>query len=150
MSRIKPACALQRTQPTRTLLHLTLETEAPDVLDRIRAALPAGCRMEVRIAAAATHPDAAPDRSMAGCADTSGFTDRQRQVMALLLDGLSNKEIGRRLALSHFTVRNHVSQSLKLLNVPSRKAAIARLAGGAVGPDGPLPRHTAGIDPHRQ
>lgn len=154
MSRIKPAygrhfgesTAAAFDQPTwrgaqaatgsRTLLHLTLEAEGTDVLERIRAALPAGCRMEVRIANIASGPGFMPSRTEAGRPEMSAFTGRQREVLALLLEGLSNKEIGRRLALSHFTVRNHVSQSLRLLNVSSRKAAIARLAAVDADRDG--------------
>lgn len=55
------------------------------------------------------------------------LTDRQREVLVLMRQQLSNKQIGRKLALSHFTVRNHVSQLLRLLNVPTRKAAISAL-----------------------
>lgn len=55
------------------------------------------------------------------------LTDRQREVLALMRQQLSNKQIGRKLTLSHFTVRNHVSQLLRLLNVPTRKAAISAL-----------------------
>lgn len=48
------------------------------------------------------------------------LTDRQVEVLKGLADGLSNKEIGRRLAISHFTVRNYVSRLLHLLNQPNR------------------------------
>ena len=131
MSRIKPAFGGQCGETSRTLLHLTVEAEETDVLERIRAALPAGCRIEVRVARATAHPGFMSPQSEFGHPEPSAFTGRQREVLALLLEGLSNKEIGRRLALSHFTVRNHVSQSLRLLNVSSRKAAIERLAGVA-------------------
>jgi two-component system response regulator FixJ len=35
------------------------------------------------------------------------LTERQRQVMELLIDGLSNKEIGRRLGISPRTVETY-------------------------------------------
>lgn len=129
MTRINPAYGGQCAQASRTLLHLTVESEDQDVLERIRAALPAGSRMEVRFASGRLPSGATTDRNDTGFPGMSAFTGRQREVLALLIEGLSNKEIGRRLSLSHFTVRNHVSQSLRLLNVSSRKAAIERLAG---------------------
>lgn len=68
----------------------------------------------------------------AGRAMTCDFpqlTNRQQAILPLLLRNLSNKEIGRILSISHFTVRNHVSQLLRVLNLPSRKVAIALMRG---------------------
>lgn len=61
--------------------------------------------------------------------DFPHLTNRQQAILRLLLQNLSNKEIGRILSISHFTVRNHVSQLLRLLEVPSRKVAIALMRG---------------------
>jgi DNA-binding NarL/FixJ family response regulator len=36
------------------------------------------------------------------------LTTRQREILAMLRDGQSNKEIARTLALSPFTIRNHI------------------------------------------
>ncbi|WP_439569855.1 response regulator transcription factor [Sphingopyxis sp.] len=49
------------------------------------------------------------------------LTLRQQEILDYLLGGLSNKEIGRKLGLSHFTVRNHVSNILRILNFPCRR-----------------------------
>jgi DNA-binding NarL/FixJ family response regulator len=48
------------------------------------------------------------------------LTKRQREILLLLRDGHSNKEIGRKLALSPFTVRNHISLLMRVLRVRSR------------------------------
>lgn len=61
--------------------------------------------------------------------DVPQLTNRQQAILTLLLQNLSNKEIARSLSISHFTVRNHVSQLLRVLNLPSRKVAIAMMQG---------------------
>jgi DNA-binding NarL/FixJ family response regulator len=54
------------------------------------------------------------------------LTPRQRDVLELLAEGKSNKEIGRSLAISPFTVRIHVSALLRLLNVETRTGVAAK------------------------
>jgi DNA-binding NarL/FixJ family response regulator len=60
-----------------------------------------------------------------------GLTDREREILTLLIAGPSNVQIGRRLGLSAKTVANHVSNILAKLQVPDRAAAMtaARKAG---------------------
>lgn len=59
------------------------------------------------------------------------LTPRQLEVLELLHQGLSNKLIGRRLALSENTVRGHVQATLSTLSVSSRSEAafVARRLG---------------------
>jgi DNA-binding NarL/FixJ family response regulator len=52
------------------------------------------------------------------------LTPRQTDVVALLLQGLSNKEIARELNLSVETVKEHVAAVLRTLNVTSRARAV--------------------------
>ncbi|MEC3974840.1 response regulator transcription factor [Amycolatopsis sp. H20-H5] len=65
----------------------------------------------------------------------SRLTARQREVLALVAEGLPNGAIARRLRLTPKTVRNHVSAVLAGLGVPDRAQAIvlARDAGFATG-----------------
>jgi DNA-binding NarL/FixJ family response regulator len=51
------------------------------------------------------------------------LTPREREVLGLLADGLSNREIGARLFLSAGTVRLHVSNILRKMEAPNRTAA---------------------------
>ena len=63
-----------------------------------------------------------------------GLSARQRDILALVAEGLSNKAIGRQLAISHFTVRNHLAQLMRAMNAPNRQALAERCrAGGAPG-----------------
>lgn len=54
----------------------------------------------------------------------SGLSAREREVLALLAEGLSNIEIAERLAISEKTVRNHASNIFDKLGVWSRAQAI--------------------------
>jgi len=53
------------------------------------------------------------------------LTERQRDILALLVADLSNTEIAERLALSPYTIRNQISEILTRLGVTSRAAAVA-------------------------
>ena len=54
------------------------------------------------------------------------LTDREREVLTLIAQGLSNEAIATRLVLSLKTVRNHVSNILSKLQVNDRAQAIVR------------------------
>jgi DNA-binding CsgD family transcriptional regulator len=58
-------------------------------------------------------------------ANSAGLTPRQVDVLALLVDGLSNAEIATRLTLSAKTVDHHVQAVLRKLGVASRGQAAA-------------------------
>jgi len=71
----------------------------------------------------ATAPRAAPALSKAGAADL-GLTERQIEVLALMMQGKSNKAISRALDLAEPTVKIHVSAILKALKVANRAEAV--------------------------
>ena len=54
----------------------------------------------------------------------AALTERERQVLALIADGLSNTSIAERLQISEKTVRNHASNLFDKLGVWSRAQAI--------------------------
>jgi DNA-binding NarL/FixJ family response regulator len=54
------------------------------------------------------------------------LTQRERDVLRLLADGLSNEEIGKRLFISAETVRTHVRKAMGKLDADTRTQAVAR------------------------
>jgi two-component system response regulator DevR len=73
------------------------------------------------------------------------LSDRERAVLALIADGLSNREIGARLYLAEKTVKNHVSRLLAKLQM-QRRTQVAVFGAtmrdqGALHPQHPGPAH---------
>ena len=61
------------------------------------------------------------------------LTDREREVLDLVAEGLDNRRIAQRLALSEKTVRNYLSTVLTKLGVADRAAAIAKSRDAGLG-----------------
>ena len=56
------------------------------------------------------------------------LSKRKREICQLLIMGLTDKEIGRELGVSHNTVSNHLKDIYRMLGVASRPEAIANLS----------------------
>jgi DNA-binding NarL/FixJ family response regulator len=54
------------------------------------------------------------------------LTRREREIMTLIADGLSNRQIAQRLVISEKTVKNHIVSIYRRLGVESRGQAIIR------------------------
>jgi len=57
------------------------------------------------------------------------LTDREREVLAMMRDGLTTAQIAERLFVAPVTVRTHVAAILRKLRVPNRRAAVELLQG---------------------
>lgn len=65
--------------------------------------------------------------------DASELSGREFEIVRLIADGLSNREIGNRLSLSEKTVKNHVSHILAKLKVNARSGvAVYAVRNGIV------------------
>jgi two-component system response regulator DevR len=73
-----------------------------------------------------------------GVSKLSALSEREREVLGLLAEGLTNKEIAERLFISEKTVRNHVSSILHKLDFRHRTEA-ALFAAPLRGELGPKP-----------
>jgi two-component system nitrate/nitrite response regulator NarL len=64
--------------------------------------------------------------------DDTHLTPREREVLVLIEQGMTNKEIARRLGIEVRTVKNHVHNLLEKLRVRRRGEAAARLRSARV------------------
>lgn len=81
------------------------------------------------------------------------LTARQQEVLSFLGDGLSNKEIARKLKIELPTVKHHVHEILRKLGVRGRSAAVAKLhrdygAGASPSHQGSRSALSAGSEPN--
>jgi DNA-binding CsgD family transcriptional regulator len=66
--------------------------------------------------------------------DRDGLTEREREIAALVAQGLSDREVASRLQLSVRTVHSHLYHTYRKLGVSGREE-LARLLGGGTAPD---------------
>ncbi len=67
-----------------------------------------------------------------------GFTDREKEILLLVSEGLTNREIGERLYLAEKTVKNIISRLFAKLGV-ERRVQAAVIASHALSPPGRYP-----------
>lgn len=96
--------------------YLLKDAAAEEVAEGIRAAARGESPLDPRAArtvlAARTEPDPA-----------AGLSAREREVLGLLLEGLPNKLIARRLGISEKTVKSHLTSVFRAIGVTDRTQA---------------------------
>jgi NarL family two-component system response regulator LiaR len=101
------------------LSYLIKNVSAEDLAEAIRAA----CRGRSTLAAEAVQALVQPEA--AEVAFDAGLTPREREVLALMVQGLTNPEIAERLVVSRSTAKAHVSNVLSKLGASNRAEAVA-------------------------
>lgn len=110
---------VQRALQAGALGYLLKNASAEDLIKAIRAAQQGKRTLAPEAADALVHamnrePNVGDD-----------LTDREREVLALMVEGLNNNEIAERLILSVSTIKFHVSAILSKLSVTNRIEAVA-------------------------
>ena len=112
-------------------------TVGAEPLRRDVDALARRARLDLAVSEPAPDTASAADSLAPPAGDPYGLSPREREVLALLVDGRTNREIGETLFISEKTASVHVSHILNKLGVTSRGAAAAVAArGGFLGAPG--------------
>lgn len=108
--------------------YIPKSTHGDVILNALRLVLGGGVYVPpeilVRDAASTATALVARPRVTEAPAAKMGLTERQLQVLALMMEGKSNKTICRDLHLAEPTVKNHVTAILKALKVSNRTEAV--------------------------
>ena len=97
---------------------LVLSADAPDVLEPTVHAVLAG--------------QVCVQRELRGHAEHAAFSHREKQVLYLMAEGATNRQIGASLFLTESTVKSHLASAFAKLGVRSRaEAAVALQTEGA-------------------
>jgi two-component system, NarL family, response regulator LiaR len=98
--------------------YLLKAVSADEVAEAIRAAHAGRATLSPEAAQALVHAASQPP------APGLDLTERERAVLALMVEGLNNIQIAARLTISPSTVKSHVSNILSKLGVTSRTEAV--------------------------
>jgi DNA-binding NarL/FixJ family response regulator len=97
--------------------YLLKDASAEEVVRGVRAAAQGGSPLDPRAARLLLEAHSAPD-------PLAGLSPREREVLALLLEGMPNKLIARQLGISEKTVKSHLTSVFRAIGVTDRVQAV--------------------------
>ena len=118
LTSFKEGILVQSALQAGAIGYLLKDVSADELAQAIRAAQAGRATLSPEAAQALVHAASQPR--------TPGLdlTDREREVLTLMIDGLNNTQIAARLTVSPSTVKSHVSNILAKLGVASRTEAV--------------------------
>jgi DNA-binding NarL/FixJ family response regulator len=99
---------------------LVKDTEPAELLRAVRAVVAGDALLSPRITRRLIEEFASRAKTPAAHPDLVALTEREREVVALVGEGLSNDEIATRLVISAATAKTHVSRAMIKLGVRDR------------------------------
>jgi DNA-binding NarL/FixJ family response regulator len=105
---------VQRALQAGAIGYVLKDAEPQEVVAAVRSAAAGHAPIDAR-AARALLPDAAPPRPV--------LSPREEEVLALLAEGLANKQIAQRLGVAERTVKVHVGNVFRRIGVADRTSA---------------------------
>jgi two-component system nitrate/nitrite response regulator NarL len=100
--------------------YATADQPLAEVVAAVAAAADGELQCSPRVSAALAVRVAALSAAQRHENENGALTPREREIAALIADGLSNKQIARRLSIELATVKNHVHNILRKLGVSRR------------------------------
>lgn len=158
MDGIKATKKVKETFSDIKIVILTLKDDDKDVFSALKAGADAYCLKDIhpeklitaiktvadgvawldpaiaeRVLRSTRLPGNLNDDDMTKSISNHGLTDREMDVLALVVDGLSNHEIASKLTIAETTVKTHIRNILQKLSVEDRtQAAIRALKDGII------------------
>jgi len=110
-------------------LVIAVDVDDPALADRLIALLgeAKGIRLAAPGEAATLAVVSRPQRERSGAGDFA-LTPRERDVLTLMAEGASNKQIAKQLGISVHTAKFHVASVLEKLDATGRTDAVAHAA----------------------
>ena len=99
---------------------LVKDTEPAELLRAVRVVVTGEALMSPRITRRLIEEFASRTKEPVGVPSLAGLTDREREVVSLVGEGLSNEEIAERLVMSAATAKTHVSRAMIKLGARDR------------------------------